>query len=527
LTILNDTKLFLYEIIIKYLKITINMFNPLFSNTNFFNLNEEFILYIKLSSILINFSLFFFFFLIFLNFFLNFFFYKNLKIFKIIKFFNISNIVSLSIIYFLKFIFSLKLEQVIGLNVYALKYYFFLNNQFNFQYYIIFNSSFSDAIILLSLITGLICLELLSFKNLFKNISNINIFFLFNIFVIIMVTTNNLLIMFLSFELIFFPTVYFVHKTGYSKKIDKATEILFYWTLFGSSLVLFVLSYIYFNYNSLNYLYLTTVKFSRIEMQLNFILLLIGFGIKIPLAPFHFWLLKAHVESPTAFSIFLSGFLVKSSLYCLFMLLNLFGTTSNYFFLSIWIFISLVVATFGLSRTTDIKKLIAWATIQEMTFMLLFLIFKQIFLSNICILFLVLHGLMSSYMFYLVDILQRRFKTRSLYQIKGLNMILPKLTKHVWFLILLFSGFPLTAKFIIEWHLIILMVETYCTILLYIIILINFLGAIFFCKVMFTIIYDVQYDKNIKFLEPQRKEHILLNFLVFFILMLLWLIYIL
>ena len=524
--LLNDFKLLLTESIISLIKLVIVILNPFFMNINFSNLNEELITYIKLSSIIVNFSLFCFLFLLLINIIFNFFFKQNSKILKIIKFINLLLISIISIIYIIKFFISLKLEQILGIHIYSIKYHFFINNQSNFKYYIIFSSSFSDAIIILSLITGIICLELLGLKNLFKNIFNINIFFLFNIFVIIMTTTNNLLIMFLSFELIFFPTIYFVYKMGYSKKIDKATEILFYWTLFGSSLILFVFSYIYYNYNSLNYLFLTTVKFSNLEMQTIFILILIGFGIKIPLAPFHFWLLKAHVESPTAFSIFLSGFLVKSSLYCLFMLLNLFGTTLNYFFLSIWIFFSLIVATFGLARTTDIKKLIAWATIQEMTFMLLFLIFKQIFLSNVCILFLVLHGLMSSYMFFIVDILQRRFKTRSLQYIKGLNILLPRLTKHIWFLILLFSGFPLTAKFIIEWHLIILMMETYATILIYVILLVNFLGAIFFCKAMFTIIYEIQEDKDIEFIEHQKKEYILLNFLVFFILLLLWLIYI-
>ena len=34
-------------------------------------------------------------------------------------------------------------------------------------------------------------------------------------------------------------------------------------------------------------------------------------------------------------------------------------------------------------------------------------------------------------MFYIVDMLQKRFKTRSLNYIKGLHLILPKMTKHI------------------------------------------------------------------------------------------------
>ena len=150
------------------------------------------------------------------------------------------------------------------------------------------------------------------------------------------------------------------------------------------------MGYLYYNFSSLNYLILSQKQFSKLETQVLLLVFLVGFGVKIPLAPFHYWLLKVHVESPTAFSIFLSGFLVKSALYCLFMLLNMFNTTQHYFILTSWIFYSLIIGTIGLAKSTDIKKLIAWATIQEMTFMLLFLVFKQMFLTHTCILFVIL-----------------------------------------------------------------------------------------------------------------------------------------
>ena len=76
--------------------------------------------------------------------------------------------------------------------------------------------------------------------------------------------------MFLCFEFLFLPTMYFVHKLGYSKKIDKANEILFYWTLFGSFLVLCALIYIYSTYNTLNYTLLQQKQFSYLESKLLF-----------------------------------------------------------------------------------------------------------------------------------------------------------------------------------------------------------------------------------------------------------------
>lgn len=493
------------------------------------NVTSDLIPYVQFSSAIINTTLFLLVILTILNFIYNIFFKNISYLIKLLRFINLFFLTIIITLLIIKFYFSLKLEQTLGPYLYDIKYQFFKENTnfFYFEHFIVFSSSFSDAILILSFITGLICLELLGLKNLFKNVNNISLFYIFNFFVVLMVSTSNILIMFISFEFIFLPTMYFVYKLGYSKKVEKSNEILFYWTLFGSFLVLCTLGYLYFNFNTLNYNFLQQQSLSKVESQIIFIIFLLGFGIKIPLAPFHYWLLKVHVESPTAFSIFLSGFLVKSALYCLFILLSLFNNVHNYFILTGWIFFSLIVATLGLAKQTDIKKLIAWATVQEMTFMLLFLVFKQIFLTHTCILFIILHGLMSSYMFYIVDMLQRRFKTRALIYIKGLHLLLPKMTKHIWFLILLFSGFPLTAKFFIEWSLISLMVETQYSTLIYIILFVNFLGAIFFCKIMFTIIYGSQEEENLEFVETQKKEYGLLNFLVSFIIILLWLIYIL
>jgi hypothetical protein len=130
----------------------------------------------------------------------------------------------------IKFYFSLKLEQCLGPYIYDIKYQFFIQNSSvsYFEHFVIFSSSFSDAILILSFITGLICLELLGSKNLLKTINNISLFYIFNFFVVIMVNTSNILVMFISFELIFLPTMFFVYKLGYSKKVDKANLILFY-----------------------------------------------------------------------------------------------------------------------------------------------------------------------------------------------------------------------------------------------------------------------------------------------------------
>ena len=155
-----------------------------------------------------------------------------------------------------------------------------------------------------------------------------------------MVYTNNLLILFLSFEMIFIPTIYFVYKFGYIKKTDKTVKYLLQWTLSGAFLILMVICYLFFIYKSLNINILSTFKFSLNEQISLSLCIFIGFGVKIPIYPFHFWLTKVHVEAPAGFSIFLSGFLVKAALYCFFFFNNLFF---NKFTSTLMLIIALIV----------------------------------------------------------------------------------------------------------------------------------------------------------------------------------------
>lgn len=132
-----------------------------------------------------------------------------------------------------------------------------------------------------------------------------------------MVSSTNLVQMFIYFEFIFLPSLFFVYQFGYSKKVTKSILFLLTWTLTGSFLVLMALAYLWGVYGVVDFESLRLLKFSLIENTLLFICFFCGFAVKIPLWPFYYWLIKVHVEAPTGFSIFLSGFLVKTAFYCL------------------------------------------------------------------------------------------------------------------------------------------------------------------------------------------------------------------
>ena len=61
----------------------------------------------------------------------------------------------------------------------------------------------------------------------------------------------------------------------------------------------------------------SAAKFDPKLLSLAFVFLLVGYGTKVGLAPFHAWLPDAHAEGPTPISAVLSGLLLNVALYAL------------------------------------------------------------------------------------------------------------------------------------------------------------------------------------------------------------------
>ena len=108
-------------------------------------------------------------------------------------------------------------------------------------------------------------------------------------------------------------------------------------------------------------------------LSLAFVFLLVGYGTKIGLAPFHAWLPDAHAEGPTPISAVLSGLLLNVALYALLrfkmiMIANS-GTLDVGMIMMALGLVSLVFAAFMLYRRRDIKRLFAYSSIEHMGIM--------------------------------------------------------------------------------------------------------------------------------------------------------------
>ena len=251
----------------------------------------------------------------------------------------------------------------------------------------------------------------------------------------------------MAYEFILLPSVYLVYVSSPNKRAIIISYYFLFWTQLGSFLVFCGILFIH---NKTGYLYFTQY-YTQININLFWPILLIfvGFIIKIPIWPFHFWLTKTHVEANTSFSIFLSGVLVKTALFGLYKFGCVYYLKESNIVLFLIIY-SFIDASLKLWEQVDLKKLIAYLTVQEMGLITLALFFINQTNYRLLVIFTIFHTTVSAIFFFVNDSLYKRYNSRQLNQVSGIINNFPWLGSSIIIISLFFIGFPLTIKFYIE-----------------------------------------------------------------------------
>ena len=272
------------------------------------------------------------------------------------------------------------------------------------------------------------------------------------------------ILFYIFFEVSLLPLFFLIYIWGGKNRVYASFKFLIY-TFFASLFLLAgFISLMILAKDSLGSLSSSLLDFYHLNLtfiagdflstqSLLFFLFAFALAVKTPIFPFHTWLPLAHVEAPTAGSVYLAAVVLKMGTYGWFrFVLPLFPEAASYY--SPWL---LFLAVFGLVYTSlvafaqkDMKKLIAYSSVSHMSYVLL-----GVFAFNKLGLFggfyqTLTHALSSAGLFLLVGLLYKRTGTKDISLYGGLAKTMPWFAIFFFIISLSSIGVPLTAGFISE-----------------------------------------------------------------------------
>ena len=266
---------------------------------------------------------------------------------------------------------------------------------------------------------------------------------------------RDLVLFFVFFEVVLLPMFFMIAVWGGEDR-KYASLKFFLYTLFGSALMLVSFLALFFLAGGETFSIVGLAEavrendVSRTAQLWIFGGMYLGFGIKVPIFPFHTWLPDAHTQAPTQGSVILAAVLLKLGTYG-FVRIAIPILPEAAVAWAPWIglmaVIGIIYGALGCLAQTDMKRLIAFSSVAHMGYVMLGIATLTDWGLNAAVFGMVAHGLITGMLFFVAGSVKERYHTLEIKRLGGLLVQAPRMGWILGFISMASLGLPGLAGF--------------------------------------------------------------------------------
>ena len=329
-----------------------------------------------------------------------------------------------------------------------------------------------------------------------------------------MSTSVNLVMIYLAIELVSIPSYLitgFVSGSGERESNEASLKYVLYGA-FASALMVFGMTWLYGLTGSL-YLYdigqlLWGVE-SNITLVISMLLIMVGFGYKISIVPFHYWAPDVYQGAPLSVTAFLS---VAPKVAGITLIVRFFYTTLTssgdplalhplgWDWTILFAVLSAITMTVGnviAIQQSNVRRLLAYSSISHMGFVLI----GMSVVDGIAVLhmhfYLILYMFMILGAFFVVQFVERYLKSNDIEEWAGIGYKYPLLSAMMAINLIALSGLPPTSGFVIKFYLLASLIQSKTYFWLAIVAVLNTVVALYYYFRIVRVMYLDEEKKKI------------------------------